>query len=151
MATPTPAKTTVDPPGGSEWAECPPGSSIALGHPLRAEVWDEARDEGIHRLDARTFHWVWRNYTDDLHEDKLTRVNPVELARDAQGTLHLCTRADIRAPIEVDAEPRTYAVGLKITAETDLPPGPLRVVVNWVAGCPCDPLPRGNVTRLFEP
>lgn len=142
--------TVAPPAAGGAWAECPPGESLPIAQPLRAEVWGEPREEGIHRLDARTFHWVWRNYTNDLHEDRLTRVNPVELARDGQGVLHLCTRADVSAPTEVDDEPRTYAVGLRISSDVAFPEGPIRVTVNWVAACPCDPLPRGNVTRPFE-
>lgn len=144
------AVTVSAPPAGGAWAECPPGESLPIALPLRSEASSEPRPEGVHRVDDRTFHWVWRNYSDDLHEDRLTRVNPVELARDATGVLHLCTRADLEAPTEVDDEPRTYAVGLTITSGSPFPAGPLRVTVNWLAACPCDPLPRGNVTRSFE-
>ena len=148
-----PARATVDPPTGGGWAECPPAASRAIAVAFRAEATNatQGRPAGIHRLDARSFLYVWGDFQDTLREDRISRVNPVEVARDAIGVVHVSTRIDVAAPTDVDAERRSYAVGARLVAEEALPEGPLRVVVNWVAGCPCDPLPRGNATASFEP
>lgn len=142
----------VEPPGGTAWAECPPTSSRPIAIPFRANVSDDpdGHPPGIHRVSEREFLWVYAKYAQTLREDRVTRVNPVELHRDVNGTLHLCTRVDIAAPLEVDDERGSYSVAVLLSAGAPLPEGPLRVVVNWVAGCRCDPLPRGNTTALFE-
>lgn len=132
---------------------CPPAASRAIALAFRSEATDDARGlaAGLHRLDARTFLWVWASYEETLREDRVTRVNAVEVAMDAHGTTHVCTRVDLAAPLEVDDEPRTYDVAVLLAAQEPLPEGPVRVVVNWLAGCaPCSPPPRGNATALFE-
>lgn len=105
---------------------------------------------GIHRLGERSFLFVWANESDTLREDRITRVNPVEVARDARGVVHVCTRVDVATPTEVDGRARALTIGARFDAQDALPAGPLQVTVNWVAGCPCDPLPMGNVTASFE-
>lgn len=149
---PEPEQTTVEPPTGTEWAECPPSAARPIAVPFRTEVANDdlGRGAGLHRIDARTFLWVYANYTDTLREDRITRVNPVHVARDTQDVVHVCTRVDVAAPTEVDAQPRSYIVAARLTAQEALPEGTLRVVVNWVAGCPCATLPRGNATAIFD-
>lgn len=143
----------MEPPVGTEHAECPPTASRGLALAFRAEATDDARGRpaGVHRLDARTFLWVWASFEETLREDRVARVNAVDVATDAEGTTHVCTRVDVHAPMDVDDEPRTYDVAVLLAAQEPVPSGPVRVVVNWVAGCaPCSPLPRGNATALFE-
>ena len=151
-ATPGPERASVDPPPGTEWAECPPSASRAIALALRAFATNETEGKpaGIHRLDARRFLYVWGQYEDTLREDRVTRINPVQVAIDGEGLTHVCARVDVSTPTDVDAEPRSYSVGVLVQAEEDLLQGPVRVVVNWVAGCPCDTLPRGNATARFE-
>lgn len=147
-----PESARVEPPIGTEAAPCPPTNARAIAVDFRVTSTNDTQghDAGIHRLDARTFLWVWANYSETLREDRITRVNNVEVARDAAGVLHVCTRVDVATPIEVDLAPESYGVAARIAAQEDLPGGPVRVTVNWVAGCPCDPLPRGNHSVLFE-
>lgn len=143
---------SVDAPAGGAWAECPPAASRGIAVPFRASAIDDAphMPPGIHRLDARSFLWVWAAYNGSLREDRITRVNAVDVARDAEGLVHVCTRVDVSTPTAVDAEPRTYVVAARLEAQETLPEGPVRVVVNWVAGCPCSPLPKGNASARFE-
>lgn len=145
-------KATVEAPAGTSWATCPPAASRPFTLALFSVVENETggRPAGIHRLDAKTFLWVWGQYEETLREDRVTRVNAVDIARDSTGLLHLCTRVDVAAPTEVDGEPRTYGVGVRFGGRDSFPEGPVRVTVNWVAGCACDPLPRGNATALFD-
>lgn len=148
-----PATTRVEPPEGTEHAVCPPPSSRGIAIPFRAEATPDARGRavGIHRLDARSFLWVFASYEDTLREDRVTRVNPVEVARDGANLVHVCTRVDIATPVEVDVEPRSYDVAVLLAAQGDLPEGPLRVAISWTAGCGtgCPP-PRGNATARFD-
>lgn len=147
-----PEAVTVPPPESTgAWAECASSSAQAMAFPLRIDAITDAggRGPGIHRLDARTFLWVWASYEDTLRQDRVSRVNEVTADREPDGTIVLCTRVELLAPLTVDGERRTYDVGARITAQQGLPEAPLRVVVNWVAGCPCDPLPRGNATAEF--
>lgn len=142
----------VDPPeDGGGFAPCATRDSQPLAVPFRAEATTDAggREAGIHRLDGTTFLFVWAVREDSLREDRVTRVNPVDVYREPAGRIHVCTSVDIAAPQEVDGERRTYAVAALFTATTGMPEGPLRVLVNWVAGCLCDPLPRGNATADF--
>ena len=142
----------VDPPeDGGGFAECAPPDAQPLAVPFRADGTNETRGlgPGVHRLDARTFLWVWGAFNDSLREDRITRLNEVQVLREASGQLHACTRVEVAAPQEVDAEPRTFAVAARFVATQGMPEGPVRVVVNWVAGCLCDPLPRGNATASF--
>lgn len=148
-----PETARVDPPQGTEHAVCPPPASRALAVPFRVETTQDARglDPGIHRLDAASFLWVWARYDDTLREDRVTRANPVEVARDGAGVVHVCTRVDLATPVEVDTEPRSYDVALLVVAQEALPAGPLRVTVNWSAGCGAGcPPPRGNTTASFD-
>lgn len=141
----------VEPPAGGEWAECPPNAARAIAVPFRANVTDDARGlgEGIHRVGPGEFLYVHASHQDTLREDRISRVNPVHVARDGLGVLHVCTRVDVVAPVEVDDERRSYDLAVLLSSP-ELPPGPYRVVVNWVAGCPCDPLPKGNATASFD-
>lgn len=149
---PAPARATVDPPEGSQWAECPPTASRALAVAFRASSTNDTggRAPGIHRLDERRFLYVWGSFEDTLREDRITRVNPVQLALDRDGVTNVCASVDVAAPTDVDGERRSYGVGVLLQADEPLPDAPVKVVVNWVAGCPCQPLPRGNATALFE-
>lgn len=147
-----PERARVEPPGDTGWAVCPPTSSRAIAVDFRVNETqsDLGRGVGLHRLSSTNFLWVYANYTDTLREDHITRVNNVDVARDANGTLHVCTRVDIGMPTDVDGEARSYVVGVLIAAREPLPEGPLRVGVNWIGGCACDPLPRGNTTAQFD-
>lgn len=147
-----PGRARVDPPGDTGWATCPPTSSRAIAVPFRVNETesDLGRGAGLHRLSPTQFLWVYASYVDTLREDSITRVNSVDVARDANGTLHVCTRVDVKMPIDVDGERRTYVVAALISAGEPLPEGPLNVTVNWIGGCICDPLPRGNTTARFE-
>lgn len=142
----------VEPPGDTGWEVCPPTSSraIAVSFRVNETASDLGRGPGLHRVSPTQFLWVYASYADTLREDRITRVNNVEVARDTEGIVHVCTRVDVAMPVEVDAEPRSYVVAALITAREPLPEGPLRVVVNWIGGCACDPLPRGNTTAQFE-
>ena len=153
---PPPAAVTVEPPpdaGG--WAPCAPPGALQVAVPFRHRTVEDAhgRGPGLHRLNETAFLWVWASYEGTLREDRVTRVNEVEAFReplaDGSSRVHVCTRVDVAAPVEVDAEPRSYDVATLVEATRGLPAGDLRVVVNWVAGCPCDPLPRGNATAEF--
>lgn len=147
----------VDPPeDGGGFAACASPSAQATAVPFRAEATMDAqgRGPGVHRLDEATFLFVWATYNDTLRDDRVTRVNQVDVFRDVDGSgattrVHVCTEIDIAAPQEVDGERRSYAVAALYTATTGLPDAPVRVVVNWVAGCLCEPLPRGNATAEF--
>lgn len=147
-----PERARVDPPGDTGWATCPPTSARAIAVPFRANetASDFGRGPGVHRLSARELLWVYAVYEDTLREDRITRLNNVDVARDANGTVHVCTRVDVAMPVDVDDEPRSYVVAALITARDALPAGPLQVTVNWIGGCACDPLPRGNTTARFE-
>lgn len=142
----------VDPPANGEWATCPPTASRAIAVPFLVNETNhtEGHGAGLHRLGAREFLWVWADESDTLREDRISRVNRVDVARDTNGTLHVCTRIDVVTPIEVDAARGPLVVAARIVATGELPGGPYRVVVNWVAGCRCDVLPRGNTTAHFE-
>lgn len=149
---PAPEGATVDPPADQgEHRPCPPTASQSLAFPFRAQAVADAqgRAPGIHRLDAERFLWVYASYRDTLREDRVTRVNEVNVARVPSGDLVICTRVDISAPIEVDAQARTYDVAVLLSAQEPLPRGALDVYVNWIAGCPCDPLPRGVANATF--
>lgn len=151
-AAPADELVRLDPPEGTEWAECPPAASRPIAVAFRANATDESHGNGpgLYRLSEREFLWVWARYVETLREDRVTRVNPVQVARDVEGTVHVCTRVDVATPLEVDNERGTYNVAVLLTAGEPLPEGPLRVVVNWVAGCRCDPLPRGNTSASFD-
>lgn len=147
-----PERARVDPPPDAGWAVCPPTNARAIAVPFRANesASDLGRGAGLHRISAREFLWVYAVYEDTLREDRITRLNNVDVARDANGTLHVCTRVDVAMPVEVDAEPRSYVVAALLTARGTLPAGPLQVTVNWIGGCACDPLPRGSTTASFD-
>lgn len=147
-----PATATVEPPpDGGGWRDCPPAASRTLAVPFRARATEDAGDlpAGLHRLDADTFLWVYASYAETLREDRVTRVNDVTVARDGAGVVHACTRVDLATPLEVDATPRSYDVAVLLSATQGMPTGPVRWTVNWAAGCPCSPPPRGNTTADF--
>ena len=149
---PREAYVVVDPPeDGGGFAECAPSDAQPLAVPFTAEPADDAmgKGPGVHRLDERTFLWVWADHEDTQRQDRITRLNEVQVLRANDGTIHVCTRVEVAAPQEVDGERRTYAVAARFVATEGMPSGPVRVVVNWVAGCLCDPLPRGNATAEF--
>lgn len=152
-APPTPTAVTVEVPAdGGGPATCPPRSSVPEAVPFLAEAVRDAggHGPGIHKINDTTLLFVWASYNGTLRQDRISRANEVHVARDANGTAHVCTRADIIAPTEVDGTRRTYDVALRMTASPKLPRGPLHVVVNWVVGCPCDRNPSGNATADFS-
>lgn len=151
--TPTPApRVGVDPPqDGAPPIECPPAASQSMAAPTQVRVATDAqgRGPGLHRLERDAWLFVYASYKDTLREDRVTRVNEVHVARAADGALVVCTRVELATPIEVDNERRSYDVAVLIEALQPLPGGERRVGVNWVAGCPCDPLPQGSVVATF--
>lgn len=138
---------------GGGFAECHSPNAQTMAVPFRAASVDSSRgyDRGVHRIDNRTFLWVWAHEASTLREDKVTRINAVEVFREPQSgsPLIVCTRIDIAAPVQVDREERALDVAVLFTATAGLPEGPVRVIVNWVAGCPCETLPSGNATATF--
>lgn len=150
---PAPARreTVPAPADAGGFAECASTSAQQLGVNFRAAATQDARGlgAGLHRLNATSFLWVWATYDDTLREDRVTRVNEVQVFREPDGRFLACTRVDLAAPTDVDAEARSYVVAVRFDAPQGVPEGPLRFVVNWVAGCPCEPLPRGNATAVF--
>lgn len=134
------------------FADCASSSALPLAMPLSARSTTDAEGHGpgIHRLDNATLLWVWAAYEDTLREDRVSRVNEVQALREPDGSYALCTRVELAAPTEADGEARTYDVAVLIEAKDGLPDAPLKVVVNWVAGCRCDPIPRGNTTARFD-
>lgn len=148
----TPTRASVDPPADAgPLLDCPPAASQSIALAVRSRAVDESggREAGLHRLGPDAFLWVWGHYNETLREDRVTRVNEVHVARAADGTVVVCTRVDLAAPIEVDAEPRSYDVAVLFESTSPLPAGPKRVFVNWVAGCPCDPLPQGHALAEY--
>lgn len=144
-------RATVEPPAdGGGFADCAPQHAVQMAVPFSARSVDDAlgRPAGVHRLEPSRFLWVWGSFEDSLREDRVTRVNEVQVFR-ADARLHVCTRVEVAAPTEVDDRPRTFDVAVLLEATSGLPEGDVRVVVNWVAGCPCEPLPRGNDTATF--
>lgn len=130
---------------------CASSASQPVAATLRATVVDDAggRSPGIHRDGDRAFVWVWASYEDTLREDRVARLNEVQLKREPDGTYALCTRVEVIAPTAADGERRTYDVAARFESATPFPAAPMRVVVDWVAGCACDPIPRGNTTATF--
>lgn len=147
-----PSATQVPLPDGGGFAPCASHAAVPMAVPFRAEAVDDAqgRDEGLHRLDERTFLWVWGSFEETLRQDRVTRVNEVTVDREPDGTMVTCTRVELVTPVEVDGERRSYDVAVRLTATEGMPPGPVRAVVNWVAGCggACEPV-RGNATADF--
>ena len=141
----------VDPPPlGGGFAPCatPSAAQLALGFTATEVPTSGGRPEGIHRLNDTTFLWVWARYANGtLREDDVRRVNEVQVFQEHDGRIVLCTRVEIVTPLEVDPQPRTYDVAVRLTAHRPRPPAPLRLVVNWVAGCAtCGRPSQGNAT-----
>jgi hypothetical protein len=152
--TSTPSAHFVEPPlPGGAWREpCPAQNATPLAVDFVAQPRNDSAGHGpgLHRLDPVTFLWVYATYNQTDRQDRVSRVNPVDVARDPDGTLEVCTRVDLVTPVEVDGKLRTYDVAARFTATQGLPAGSVRFTVNWIAGCtPCDPLPRGNATVDF--
>lgn len=150
----TPAAHYVPPPlpGGSWVDPCPPQDAIPVAMDFRAaSVNDtEGLGPGLHRVDESTLLWVYATYNRTDRQDRVSRVNQVDVARAPDGTYVACTRVDLVTPVQVDGDLRSYAVAVRFQAPGGLPQAPMRFVVNWIAGCtPCDPLPRGNDTATF--
>lgn len=147
-----PRYEVVDPPAdGGGFAACAPDDARPLAVPFRSEAVPDAggRGKGVHRVNETTFLWVWGVFTDSLHEDRITRLGQVDVERGSDGSTHVCTEVNVAAHQEVDDEPRSFVVAARFTATSGIPEGPVRLVVNWVAGCLCDPLPRGNDSASF--
>jgi hypothetical protein len=145
----------VPPPeDGGGFGTCHSTAAQTLAVPFRADAVQSGggRAPGIYRLSPSTFLYVWASYHDTQRQDKVTRVDPVEVYRepDSGAPLEVCTRVEIAAPTQVDGQSRTYDVAVLYNATAGLPPGPVRVLVDWVAGCPCDVLPEGNATATFD-
>jgi hypothetical protein len=153
--TPTsPSAHYVAPPlPGGAWVEpCPPQDALPTAVDFHAESTNDSQGHGpgLHKLDERTLLWVYAQYNGTGRQDRVSRVNQVDVARAPNGTFVACTRVDLVTPVQVDGQLRNYAVAVRFSAPHGLPQAPLRFVVNWVAGCtPCDPLPRGNDTADF--
>jgi hypothetical protein len=147
-STPMPAITVAPPADGGGFATCPPRSSVPEAVAFRAEAVADAggRAPGWHRLDATSFLFVWASYDATLRQDRVARIGEVQVARDGADVHHVCVRIDVAAPQTVDGRARTYDVAVGLNATAGLPPGPLRLVANWAAGCACEPIPMGNAT-----
>lgn len=143
---------TVDPPehaGG--FARCPTPSAQEIALPLRATVVRDVGnlEQGLYQENATSLLWVWANHQDSQREDRVQRLNAVTLHRESDGTFSLCTRVELSAPVFVSGERTSYAVAARFEAPNGWPRGEYDVVVNWVAACPCTPLPSGNTTARF--
>jgi len=133
---------------------CHSQSAAQVAVPFRAVAVNESggRGPGIYRLDHDSFLWVWADHHDTLRQDRVTRLNSVDVYREpsASAPLVVCTRVDIAAPTEVDGTHRSYAVAATFQATSGLPNGSVRLVVNWFIGCPCPSPPTGNATATFD-
>lgn len=154
-----PATTTkpgievVEPPAdGGGPAPCASRAAQRVAAPVEAKATRDAggRPPGIHLLDERTLLYVWAVYEDTLRDDRVTRIGDVTLDREPDGLMVVCVSLDIAAPQEVDTTRESYAVAAEVRAPGGFTDGRMRVVVNWVAGCLCDPLPSGNATAQFD-
>lgn len=149
-----PSPVLVEPPpdgGGPAPCASQQAQQLALGFTGASVSDDEGLGVGLHRLDARNWLWVWATYEDTQRQDRVTRVNEVQTFREPDGRLVLCARVDLAAPLEVDGRTRTYDVAVRFTAHQDLPPAPVRFVVNWLAGCGTCGAPRGGNATLDSP
>lgn len=145
----------VDPPAdGGGFAPCHSQSAAQVAVPFRAVAVNDSggRGPGIFRLDHDTFLWVWANYNGTLRQDRITRLNSVDVYREPSKTapLEVCTRVDIAAPVDVDGAHRSYAVAAMFHATSGMPNGSITMIVNWLAGCPCPSPPMGNATATFD-
>lgn len=140
------------PPEGGGFVGCASSQAREMALPgLRADATEDAgtRAPGIHKLNDTTFLWVWANYEETQRRDRVTRLNPVEVHREPDGEIVVCTRVELASELFVDGARRSYAVATTITAPLGWPQGPAHVVVNWIAGCTgCEPS-RGNTTAHF--
>jgi hypothetical protein len=134
------------------FAECASSQAVTLAAPLRASAVADAGGlpPGIHREGERSFLWVWASYENTTRQDRVSRLNEVQLKREPSGEHALCTRVELATPTRTDGEPRSYAVAARFESDAPFPATPMRVVVNWIAGCACDPIPRGNTTATFD-
>ena len=148
---PSPVLVEPPPPGGG-FAPCHSRSAqqLALGFASETAQDDEGRGVGLHRVDERTFLWVWAVYQDTQRQDRVSRLNEVQVFQEPDGRLVVCTRVDLVAPLEVDGRVRSYDVAARFIARSRLPDAPLTVIVNWMAGCGACGGPRsGNATAAF--
>jgi hypothetical protein len=154
--TPSSVPHYVEPPlPGGTWVEpCLPQDAQPIAVDFRAIPLNDSKGHppGVHRLDGRTFLWVYASYQNTERQDRVSRVGTVHVARASSGEVVICTQVDVITPVQVDGKLRTFDVAARFEAPAGLPEGPVRFTVNWVAGCtPCDPIPRGNTTATFEP
>lgn len=150
-----PQATTVAPPvDGGGFASCHSQAAAQVAVPFRASAVNDSggRGPGIYRLDHDTFLWVWAHYNDTQRQDRITRLNSVDVYREpsADAPLVVCTRVDVAAPTLVDGVRRSYSVAATFQAKSGLPNGSVQVIVNWVAGCPCPTPPMGKMTATFD-
>lgn len=143
----------VGPPeDGGGFAACASSQAREMALPgLRADAVNDSggRGPGIHRLNDTTLLWVWASYNDTLRQDRVARLNPVEVHREPDGEVVVCTRVELVAELFVDGERRTYDVAALLTAPLGWPEARTHAVVNWVVGCTgCAPI-RGNTTAHF--
>lgn len=147
-----PSPVLVEPPadgGGPAPCASTQAQQLAIGFSSEPASGAQGHAPGLHRLDERTWLWVWASYEDTQRQDRVGRVNEVQVFREPSGALVLCTRVDVLAPLEVDGQARTYDVAARFAARSPLPEGPVRFVVNWMAGCgPCGAPRSGNDTLL---
>ena len=152
--TKAPAEPTVyvgPPEEGGGAAPCAPQSAQQAGIDVQGvEIRDAGhRAPGIYRVDATRWIWVWESYHDTERQDKVARVNEVQVFHQG-GESWLCTRVELVAPTFVDGARSTYDVAVQYDLQSPLPPGPIHWTVNWIAGCSrCDPPPSGNATADF--
>ncbi len=134
------------------FAPCASSAAELLAVPLRIDSLHETTGltPGIHRTDNRTLTWIWASYTDTQRQDAVSRVNEVQVFREpTDGSIHICTRVELQTPTRTDGTSGSYDVGARIQATRGaLPPGDLHVVINWIAGCNCPEMPRGNTTKV---
>lgn len=146
-----PGRASVEPPEGGGFAPCGSSAAVPMAVPFRADAVesDQGLGQGIHRLAPDTWLYVHRAENHTLREDRITRLNEVQVQREPDGRIVVCTRIELAAPTDVDDAPQNLVVAARYHAPDGFPPGEVRFVVNWIAGCPCDPLPTGNHTAIF--
>ena len=156
--TPTPIVVTVPPPpDGGGFGVCHSPAAEQLAVPFRSTALNDSggRDVGWYRLSTTSFVYVWAHENDTLRQDRVSRVNSVDVFEepDHAHPLDVCTSIDVAAPQQVDGTRRTYDVAVRLDATDGLPSSTagVRVLVDWTVGCSCTPTPRGNATATFGP
>lgn len=142
-------RATVEPPQGGGFAPCATPAAVPMAVPFRADATDtdQGLGPGLHRTGPDTWLYVHRAENNTLREDRITRLNEVQVEREPDGRIVICTRIEIATPTDVDDQPQDLVVAARYHATQGFPPGDVRFVLNWIAGCPCTPLPTGNATH----